>query len=122
MTAQTSNDKASATPELEVIDVSVLDGSVDDVVKVLPTAANLDELEAAEQAGKTRKGVISAIEAERQSRQPAEEPEKEEDLGEFPRTVLVCKYADKVPVEVASAEQMKKLLEVHGADNVKEVE
>lgn len=121
MTAQTSDTKASAAPELVALDLSVLDGSVDDVVKLLPTANNLDELEKAETEGKTRKGIINAIANERAAREdPAEEPE--EDLGEFPRRVLVVKYTDRIPHEVATAEQLKKLYELHGKDNVKEVE
>jgi hypothetical protein len=54
--------------ELKTLDLSVLDGNVKDVTAAIKTALNLNELEAAEKAGKTRATVISAIEAERASR------------------------------------------------------
>jgi hypothetical protein len=123
MTAKTSDTKASAAPELVALDLSVLDGSVDDVVKLLPTANNLDELEKAETEGKTRKTLMAAIEEERQARLEADNPpEEEEDFGEFPRYVHIVKYDDKIPTQVGSVEQLKLLFEAHGRDNVKEVE
>ena len=54
--------------------IALLDANVASVAEALPllSAEDLDELEAAEQAGKTRKGVLAAITAERLRRAEAD--------------------------------------------------
>ncbi len=54
--------------------LALLDGSVKEIEGALAglSSAQLDELEAAEEAGKTRKGVIAAITAERLHRAEAQ--------------------------------------------------
>lgn len=64
----------AAGPEQGDSVLDLLDGSVKDITAALPglSEADLDQLEAAEQAGKTRKSLLEALAAERLRRAQAE--------------------------------------------------